>query len=276
MLARKISSVFQNLFARKHLYQTNIFSGTTLRDEVRIAWNAYRGNIDNFFAGPWLRPFEKKFARVIRTPDSISFATGRMAFYAILKALGIGEGDEVIIPAFTCVVVPNAIIYAGARPIYADIETERFSLDPAKLVGVITPRTKAIMAQHTFGIPCFLEEIQKVAEGKGIPVIEDCAHSLGGSLNGKPLGSIGAASFFSMDHTKIVSTISGGMATSPDPGLLQAIRKIQETSGFISHNHFNRLIRGFIYVFVIRSSDLLLGKISASAHDAHWMGQMVC
>jgi dTDP-4-amino-4,6-dideoxygalactose transaminase len=183
--------------------------------------------------------------------DSVSFATGRMALFAILKALDLKPGDAVIIPAFTCVVVANAILYAGARPVYAEIEPETYSIDPDKLESALTTRTKAILAQHTFGIPCRLGELLAWADKRGIPLIEDCAHALGGTYQGAPLGSIGTASFFSLDHTKIISTASGGMAASKDAGILHKVRAVQEAAPYVSREHMQKILQGYILQHIL-------------------------
>src|SRR5678815_5674598 len=100
---------------------------------------------------------------------------GRVALYAILEAAGVTSG-EVVVPAFTCVVVPNAILYAGARPVYAEIEPETFHFDLEKLESRLTPRTRAILAQNTFGLAPPIEELREIARRRGLLLIEDCAH----------------------------------------------------------------------------------------------------
>ena len=140
-------------------------------------------------------------------PDVRSFAfwKGRVALYAILQALGVGAGDEVLIAGFTCVVVPNAVRFLGAKPVYADISIGSYNLDPASAAQAITPLTRAMIVQHTLGIPAPLEELLALAKLHNLAVIEDCAHSLGSTYCGNPLGTFGNAAFLApsgQNHTR--------------------------------------------------------------------------
>lgn len=141
-----------------------------------------------------------------KTSCAVSFNSGRSALLAILKAFAIGKGDEVILQAFTCVAVPNSVRWAGAAPIFADIE-ETFNLDPASVEKKITSKTKAIIIQHTFGRPAKIDELMRIAGKHNLVVIEDCAHSLGAT------GRAGDAAFFSFGRDKVVSSVFGGLAT---------------------------------------------------------------
>lgn len=145
------------------------------------------------------------------------FGAGRMGLYAILEALGLEPGDEIILPAFTCAVVPNAMMYRGVRPVYVDIDPRTFNIDVRAIEAAITPRTRAIYAQHTFGVSCDVGAIRAIADRRGLLVIEDLAHALGATVAGKPVGSFGDASFGSTDRTKVVNTHIGGWASSPKP-----------------------------------------------------------
>ena len=135
---------------------------------------------------------------------------GRVGFYALLKANGIGKGDEVIIPAFTCVVVPNAIIYLGAKPVYVDVNKDTFNTTLNHIKEKVTTKTKCIVIQNTFGLSSEIEEIVEFAKEKEIVTIEDCTHGFGGSYNGKPNGVFADASFFSTQWNKPFSTGIGG------------------------------------------------------------------
>ena len=150
-----------------------------------------------------------------------TFFRGRVALYAILKALGIGEGDEVIIQAFTCVAVPEAIMATGARPIYVDINLDSYNMAPKDLSSKINFRTRAIIIQHTFGIPADLESLISIAKNNGIPIIEDCAHSISSKYCGKLLGNFGVASFYSYEWGKPIVIGIGGSAVYNDDLLLE-------------------------------------------------------
>jgi perosamine synthetase len=137
---------------------------------------------------------------------------GRVALYALLKAAGVREGDEVIIPGFTCVVVPNAVLYSGAIPVYVDIQ--RDSLNPSfdDIRAAITPKTRVIVLQNTFGLSSGLEQISEWAKTNDILTFEDCTHGFGGHYKGKPNGTFCDAAFFSTQWNKPFSTGIGGFS----------------------------------------------------------------
>ena len=140
----------------------------------------------------------------------------------------IGEGDEVIVPGFTCVVVPYTILHCGARPVYVDIGRD-YRMNPEALRAALTPRTKTIIAQHTFGLPERMSDIVGLAKARGIRVIEDCAHVLPGSAHdGKPLGTWGDAAYFSFERGKTISSGWGGAAVAQDETLGQRLHQIQQ------------------------------------------------
>jgi perosamine synthetase len=142
------------------------------------------------------------------------FWKGRAALYAILRALEIGPGDEVILPGFTCVVVPNAVRLAGARPVYADIKPGSYHMDLGEAAAKISPRTKAVVVQHTFGIAACLDEALQLAQSHGLFLIEDCAHALGTAAHGRHVGLTGHAAFFSSQWSKPYTTGLGGIAVT--------------------------------------------------------------
>ncbi len=139
--------------------------------------------------------FEKAFAERIGVSRAFAFWKGRVAMYAILKAMGISEGDEVILPGYTCVMDVNPIKYLGAAPVYVDIEPVTYNMDVALLEEKITPRTKVVIAQHTYGYPVDMDPLMEIASRHGLPVVEDCCLSLGSLYNGKLCGTFGVASY---------------------------------------------------------------------------------
>ncbi len=159
---------------------------------------------------------------------------GRVSLYAILKAMKIGPGDEVIIPAFTCVVVPNPIIYLGAKPVYADIEPDTFNISVSKLKEAITPKTKVIICQNTFGLSSNIEEIINIARQNKLFTIEDCTHGYGGTYKGKANGTYCDASFFSSQWNKPFSSGVGGYALINNPDLLPAMQALEEKKENVS------------------------------------------
>jgi len=173
------------------------------------------------------RHYERAVERFFNTGNAFAFWKGRIALYAILNALGVGAGDEIIVPGYTCVMVPGPVIYCGARPVYADIDPCTYGIAPREVERKITGQTKAILVQHTYGIPAAIEEIQQIADSHGIAIIEDCCHTFGGRLNGKLLGSFGRAAFFSAQWNKTFNTGLGGLALIHDRTLAEKVRRLQ-------------------------------------------------
>ena len=153
---------------------------------------------------------------------------GRVALYTILKAMGVRAGDEVIMPAYTCVVVANAVLYLGATPVYADIDALTYNITKEAISPLITPRTKAIIAQNTFGLSPDLDAIMELAAQHGLYVVEDCAHGLGGSYKGRPAGTNTHAAFFSTQWSKPFTTGLGGIAHVSDDELLPKVAALTE------------------------------------------------
>jgi perosamine synthetase len=153
-------------------------------------------------------------------PEHVTlFWRGRVALYAILRALGVGTGDEVVVPAFTCVAVPNAVIYTGATPVYADIDEATYTADPAAVKSAMSPRTRVVLAQNTFGLSADLDALAEVARPYGAVVVDDCTHGLGGSYRGRPNGAAAQAAFYSTQWSKPISTGLGGIAVTSDRAL---------------------------------------------------------
>lgn len=162
-------------------------------------------------------------------PEQVAlFWKGRVGLYAIFRALGVGAGAEVIVPAFTCVVVSNAILYLGAKPVYIDVDPKTFNLATGLLEQTIGPKTKCILAQNTFGLSADLEPILKIAQRYQIPVIEDCTHGFGGTYHGQINGTLAQASFFSTQWNKPFSTGWGGFTAVRDEALAEKVRALEE------------------------------------------------
>ena len=193
------------------------------------------------------RQYEDRFASLVGNGKAMSFASGRMAFFSLIKTQGIGAGDEVIIPGFTCSVVANAIFRAGAKPVYADIDPETLGSDASAIARCITPKTKMIVAQHSFGIPCNIAEIADLAQSKGIFLVEDSALALDSKSQGKSVGNWGDAAFFSTDHSKPLNTIIGGMLYSRRLDILESVKNTTGTLPDLSKEHQANISRRFAY-----------------------------
>jgi perosamine synthetase len=148
-----------------------------------------------------------------------AFSSGRAALRAILRAARIGPGDDVVLCGFTCLAVPEAVRYAGATPVYADLAREAWSSGEEEIDRAASPRTRAVVVQHTFGVPAPVQPILDLARARGWLVIEDCALALGSRIDGRPLGSFGDASIFSFELSKCVTAGWGGVALINDSSL---------------------------------------------------------
>lgn len=158
------------------------------------------------------------------TPE-LTYYRGRVGLYAVLEALGVGTGDEVVTQAFTCVAVPEAILARGAQPVYADVEADGLNVDPGSIRERLTSATRAIVVQHTFGLPARMAEVMAIAREHGVPVIEDCCHTIAGRLDGHALGSFGAAAFYSYEWGKPLVVGVGGSVRVNDPALADKLQR---------------------------------------------------
>jgi dTDP-4-amino-4,6-dideoxygalactose transaminase len=189
--------------------------------------------------------YETSFAKLIGEGKAVSFASGRMAFYAYMKSINISEGDEVILTGFTCSVMANSVLRLKAIPVYCDIDPKTFGMSPIELPKLINSKTKLIVAQHSFGIPCKIDEIVAIAKSHGIPVLEDCAISLDSKINGKLVGTFGDAAIFSTDHSKPLNTLIGGILYTSSLSVYKAVELINKSSNELSLKH-QKLILGRI------------------------------
>jgi len=175
-----------------------------------------------------VQKFENNFAQRFNNAKAFSFWKGRVALYAILKALGMTENDEVILPGYTCVMDLNPIKYLAARPVYVDIEPKTFNMDVSLLEEKITPKTKVIIAQHTYGYVCDMDAILDIANRHNITVIEDCCLSLGSTYKGRLTGTFGKAAYFSFQWNKPFTTGLGGMAITNDKNIADKLKTLQQ------------------------------------------------
>jgi dTDP-4-amino-4,6-dideoxygalactose transaminase len=192
--------------------ERGFLAASTLPGTDRCGMPGYEGQFAGFFP---------------KDTQAFAFWKGRVALHAILESLGVGPGDEVIMPGFTCVVVPNAVLYRGAIPVYVDIEGSSFTMDVRDIERKITNRTKVIIVQHTYGIPAEMDGIMALVSKAKIAVIEDCAHALGSTYKDRIVGSIGDAAFFSSQWSKPYTTGMGGMAVTADRNISRKLASVQ-------------------------------------------------
>ena len=175
--------------------------------------------------GPEIRAFEGAFAERVGARHAITTSFGRMAFWYLLKALDLPEGSEIVLPALTFWVIPELARAAGLKPVFADVDPRYFTLDPSAFERAITPRTRAVVPTHLYGLPCDMRRILAIARRHGLKVIEDCAHALGATWDGRPVGAMGDAGFFSFQLLKPLNTYGGGMAVTNDDAVAARVRE---------------------------------------------------
>lgn len=168
--------------------------------------------------------FEDALTASIGVAGAVAVSSGTAALHLALLALNVGEGDEVAIPSFVCAALLQAVRHVRATPVLIDINPETYNMDVQDLTRRLTPRTKAVIVPHMFGLPADIQEISAL----GVPVIEDCAQSLGSRLSDIPTGNFGVLSVFSFYATKIICTGEGGMVAGRDPDLLARIRDLRD------------------------------------------------
>ncbi|MDA3900814.1 MAG: DegT/DnrJ/EryC1/StrS family aminotransferase [Spirochaetes bacterium] len=192
--------------------------------------------------GPKTFEFERTFASFLECDDAVAVSSCTAALHLALAAEDIGPGDEVIIPVTTFVATSEAVLYTGAKPVFADVLTSDHTIDPEHVKQLITPKTRAIIAVHYSGNPARMEELLQVAREHSLILIEDAAHAFPASYNGRTLGTIGDYGCFSFYATKTITTGEGGMIVSPYTEKLERIRSLRLHG--ISKSAWNRYAKG--------------------------------
>ena len=178
--------------------------------------------------GQFISIFEEEFAKFSETRYGVSCSNGTSALHLAVKALGIGEGDEVIVPNLTFASPANAVLYEKGKPVLVDVDRRYWCIDPEKVRESITENSKAIIVVHLYGHPADMDPIMSLAKEHGLKVIEDCAEAHGATYNGKRVGSIGDIGCFSFYGNKIITTGEGGMITTSDEELAERIRILRD------------------------------------------------
>ena len=164
--------------------------------------------------GPKVQVFGQSCAEYLDVPCAVPVASCSAGLFLTLKAMDIGPGDEVVLPAMTFIATLTAVVHCGARPVLADLDPDNLGLDPQAFARAITPRTKAVIPVHMAGHPCRIKEIMAIAEQHGVKVMEDAAHSFGAAVDGRRIGGFGDATVFSFYATKCITTGDGGLVTT--------------------------------------------------------------
>jgi len=188
--------------------------------------------------GKYIQEFEQSFARYCGCQYGISTTSGTTALHLALASLGIGTGDEVIIPAFTMIATAFAVAYTGAKPVLVDAEPETWNMDSSQIEARITRRTKAIMPVHIYGHPCDMDPILEIARKHHLWVIEDAAEAHGAEYKGKKAGGIGDVNCFSFYANKIITTGEGGMVVTNNAGIAERARTLKD----LAHSREKRFL----------------------------------
>jgi perosamine synthetase len=196
--------------------------------------------------GQYVRRFEESFAAFHGVPNALTVSNGTAALHLALVALGIGAGDEVIVPDLTFAASANVVLHCGAKPILADVLADTWTLDPADAASKITPRTRAIMPVHLYGHPCDMDPVVALAREHGLVIVEDNAEALGAEYRGTKTGTIGDVGCFSFFANKVITTGEGGMVICRDPALFQRMQVLRD-HGMEKTRRYWHTVAGFNY-----------------------------
>lgn len=189
--------------------------------------------------GKYIEIFEQNFAKYVGTKYALTVCNGTTALHLALVSLGIKKGDEVIVPDLTFVATANAVVYTGAKPIFADIDPQTWCIDPEDVRIKITPKTKAIIPVHLYGHPADIDTINEIAKENALYVIEDAAEAHGAEYKGKKVGSIGTCGIFSFYGNKIITTGEGGMLTTNDEKLYKRAKFLKDHAMSIEKRYWH-------------------------------------
>jgi perosamine synthetase len=193
---------------------------TNVTKAVESGWVSSRG--------PFIPQFEGGFSEFVGVRHGVSTSNGTTALHLALLSLGVGPGDEVIVPTLTFVASANVVRYCGATPVFVDSAPDYWCANPKSVLRRITRKTKAIMPVHLYGHPCDMDPLMEAARGRGIAVVEDCAEAHGALYRGRKVGSFGDVSCFSFYGNKIITTGEGGMCLTNDRSLAEKMRVLRD------------------------------------------------
>lgn len=211
-------------------------------------------------SGRFIHEFEAAFAEYCGVKHALSCSNGTVSLHLIMLALGIQPGDEIIMPALTYIATANAVRYCGGTPVFIDSEESTYNMDPDKIEAAITPRTKAIMPVHLYGLPADMERIVKIADERHLVVIEDAAEAHGSMIHGKKAGSFGKAASFSFFGNKIITCGEGGIVTTDDEDLYAYMLQLK-TQGVDRQKRYWHNMVGYNYRMTNMQAAVGLGQL---------------
>jgi perosamine synthetase len=201
----------------------------------------------NLSSGPKVEEFEHAISRYVNASDVVAVNSGTSGLHLCIRALGISQGDEVLVPSFTFIAVANAVRYEQATPVFVDIDPETLNLDPGLLEEAITSRTRAIIVVHTFGCPADLSRIIEIAERHNLCVIEDACEAMGAEYEGQKVGVLGDAGVFAFYPNKQITTGEGGAVVTNNPKLARKVRQLRNQGRRDSDEWFQHSELGYNY-----------------------------
>jgi dTDP-4-amino-4,6-dideoxygalactose transaminase len=204
-------------------------------------WEAVREPLTSGWLtqGPKVAAFEAAFAERHAVAHALAVTSCTTGLHLALAALGVGEGDEVIVPAFTWVATANVVLYCGAKPVFVDVDLDTYNLDPTELASRLTPRTKAVIPVHLFGLCADMDAIREVVPD-GVALVEDAACAVGATYKGRPAGGLGTMASFSFHPRKIITTGEGGMVTTDDAELAATAQMLRNHGASVSEEERHR------------------------------------
>jgi 3-amino-5-hydroxybenzoate synthase len=239
--------------------QLALLGGKPAKESPFPSWPQFDQNEEQalrevLHSGVWWRTpgtktlqFEQDFANYHQARYGIACTNGTAALEIAMSALGIGLGDEVIVPDFTFVATANAVLSAGALPVMVDVDPGTYNINPDLVEAAITPRTKAIICVHIGGMPCDMDRLQQIAKKHGILLVEDCAHAHGSEWTGNKVGSLGNCGTFSFQAGKLMTAGEGGIVITNDAGLEIRLRSVHDCGRMPGEWFYSHFINGSNY-----------------------------
>src|SRR5437763_902095 len=178
--------------------------------------------------GPRVQAFEEAFAARVGAPHAVATTSCTTALHLALYAVGVGPGDEVIVPSLSFIATANAVWQCGAAPVFADIDPRTYNLDPAAAERAITERTRVIMPVHQVGLPADMDRFTEMGDRYGVAIVEDAACAIGAHYKGLPVGSLSPVACFSLHPRKVITTGEGGMIAVHDPAVAERLRQLRQ------------------------------------------------
>jgi dTDP-4-amino-4,6-dideoxygalactose transaminase len=216
--------------------------------DLRAQYQSIKSEIDGavhrvlesgqFVLGPEVEALERELASYCGASHAAAVASGTDALELALRACGVGQGDEVITTAYSFIAAAEAILAAGARPVFVDIEPAAFAMDPRAVEAAVTPKTKAVIPVHLYGHPCDMEALGRIAKARGLKLIEDCAQAIGAEFRGRRVGGFGDAGCLSFYPSKNLGAYGdGGMVVTSDPALAKHVRLLRDHGSRARYDH---------------------------------------